>query len=138
MSNKQQTSRHPRLPHPLTPSAGRHTTLPQCNLLFTQKWNNGSDVTALFPSTSDFFARYNVVRADPGSLGLISPFVWLMGNPTTQTSTSLFDDTNVQLARLQAGNGFGAMCEIPHVGQRGSVGDVGECWRNGCQNGKKE
>ncbi|ORY35850.1 chitin synthase III catalytic subunit-domain-containing protein [Naematelia encephala] len=79
-----------------------HTPLPHCNLFFQQLFENGGGqgLVRIFPASSDFFNQYNV------------------------TANNVSDDPNVLAARTQAGVGVGSQCEIPHVGNRGSVGDV--------------
>ncbi|RSH85128.1 hypothetical protein EHS25_004935, partial [Saitozyma podzolica] len=79
----------------------RHAPLPQCNLFFAQLYNGDPPyLTNLFPNSSDFFSTYDV------------------------TSSSARGDNNVLAAAGDAGTGVGADCEIPHVGHRGSIGDV--------------
>ena len=92
--------------------------MPQCNLLFAQLYNEDSGFTTLFPNTSHFFQNYSIVSGDKLGRGCCAD---------SQTSTSSAGDNNVLLARLQAGTGVGANCEIAHVGTRGSIGDVGQC-----------
>ncbi len=46
-------------PSVLTP--GAHAPLPVCNVLFRAGWDAGA-LTTLFPSSSAFYAPYNIVR----------------------------------------------------------------------------
>ena len=60
---------------------GSHTPLPQCNLFFSQLYNNPTpDLTILFPSNSSFFEEYHVVCPShnfwPRCHHGVSPFVW--------------------------------------------------------------
>lgn len=42
-----------------------------------------------------------------------------------QVSTDFDDDPNVMAARNAAGTGIGSNCQIPRMGTRGSIGDIG-------------
>ncbi|WVQ85849.1 hypothetical protein IAT38_008017 [Cryptococcus sp. DSM 104549] len=78
-----------------------HTPMPQCNLFFTQLFHDDTpQLTALFPSSSDFFAQYNV------------------------TGSSSTEDPVVLAAKGDAGTGIAANCEIARAGHRGSSGDI--------------
>ncbi|BEI95200.1 hypothetical protein CcaverHIS631_0101490 [Cutaneotrichosporon cavernicola] len=77
----------------------QHAPLPVCNILFRAAWDAGA-LTTLFPSNSAFFAHYNI------------------------TSTTLASDLHAREAHIAAGTGLGANCVIPHVGARGSIGDI--------------
>jgi hypothetical protein len=45
---------------------------------------------------------------------------------TYQVSTSARGDPNIDAAVRESGSGLGADCVIARVGQRGSIGDIGE------------
>lgn len=97
--------------------SGQHAPLPQCNLFFNQLYNddNSNYLPTLFPRSSDFFVNYSIVRAIS-----LCPAT---ADRYQETDNTPFDN-NVLAAVGDAGTGVGANCEIPHVGHRGSIGDV--------------
>ncbi|OXB39443.1 hypothetical protein J007_00811 [Cryptococcus neoformans] len=78
-----------------------HTVLPQCNLFFSQLFENDTPfLTTLFPESSTFFSQYNI------------------------TGRNSNEDLTVLAAKGEAGTGVGSNCEIARIGQRGSSGDI--------------